>query len=108
MDYLARVRNGEISREVSAIDITKGDPSRERVLGRLETFLSTGVIIDPEEFEKVAQRYQLTRTELSQLGAIYMREGLNEGTVQEPGNLVNLGRRLALVPYLFNKVNGEE
>lgn len=102
-----RIENKEISREISAKDILDGNPSKERILGRLEAYLTTGVLIETEELEEVFAQYPLTKEEFRYLGTL-IQQGINEGLVQEPGNLAHLGIRAALLPYFVEKYMAQE
>lgn len=102
-----RAAEGRVSRRVSYKELTDGNPSKERMAGRLEAYLQTGVIIDSDDLMKVIGEYEFSPEEYKHL--IPLSEiGVIEGLVQEPNNMVHYGERMACLGRLASKFFGGE
>lgn len=99
---MKRHENGEVSRLVSYEQLTDGNPSRERMLGRLEAFLQTGVVIDEDDLMRVTEEYGFGPEEYGAL-ALISSTGVREGNLQEPGNVAHMGARLGCLSKLSLK-----
>lgn len=102
-----RIEEGRISRIVSYDELTSGNPEKERMLGRLEAYLQTGVIIDQEDLIKVVDEYQFSSEEYKHLVPL-AQTGIIEGLVQEPDNMEHYGMRTGCFASLANKFFDEE
>src|SRR3989344_5289167 len=65
-----RVAEGRISRIIPYQELTSGDPSKETMLGRLEAYLQTGVVIDHDDLIKVIDEYKFSPKEYDYLVVI--------------------------------------
>ena len=97
-----RVAEGRISRIIPYQELTSGDPSKERMLGRLEAYLQTGVVIDHDDLIKVIDEYKFSPEEYAHLVPL-AQTGIIEGLVQEPDNLEHYGMRMKCFSSLANK-----
>jgi hypothetical protein len=88
-----RIESGNISKLVSYAELTSGNPSKERVLGRLEAYVQTGVVIDQDDLMAVAEEYKFSRDDYKHLAPL-ANTGVIEGLVQEPDNIPNYGSRI--------------
>jgi hypothetical protein len=101
-----RVAEGRISKLISYNELTRDNPSKERMLGRLEAYLQTGVVIDQDDLNRVTEEYKFSKKDYKNL--ICLAEiGVMEGLVQEPGNLENYGKRVGCFGLLSRKFFGE-
>ncbi len=87
-----RIDQGKISREITIENLLEGDPTKDRMYGRLEAYLQTGVLIDQNDLMKIVEQYELTVDEINNLAKI-SHIGITEGMIQEPDNVRNLGVR---------------
>jgi hypothetical protein len=87
-----RVDEGKISREINTNILLEGNPTKERMYGRLEAYLQTGVVIDSLDLMEVVKKYQFSPEEIKNLALISLT-GLKEGLVQEPDNMRHYGVR---------------
>ena len=99
---MKRITEGKISRIVSYQELASGSPSKERMLGRLEAYLQTGVVIDQDDLIRVVDEYQFLPEEYSHL-VLLTQTGIIEGLVQEPDNIEHYGMRLGSFSSLANK-----
>lgn len=97
-----RIEEGRVSREISKELLLEGNPSQERMYGRLEAYLQTGVVIDPEDLKSVVNQYDFTPEQLKNL-ALLSKVGLEEGLIQEPDNMRHYGCRLGCFAVLSEK-----
>ena len=97
-----RIEEGRISREIDLSVLLEENPSQDRMYGRLEAYLQTGVVIDTEDLKKVIDQYKFTQAQLSNLGLI-ARTGLMEGLIQEPDNVRHYGSRAGCIAAIALK-----
>ena len=102
-----RVAEGRISRIVSYNELTEGIPGKERMLGRLESYLQTGVVIDQDDLIKVIDEYKFSPEEYAHLVPI-AQTGIIEGLVQEPDNMEHYGMRMKCFSSLASKFFDEK
>ena len=88
-----RIEEGKISKEISYDMLTKDEPNAERMYGRLEAWLGSGVVIDSEDLKKVLEEYSFSVDQCKKLGLI-SHKGILEGLVQEPDNMPHYGSRI--------------
>ena len=97
-----RIEEGRISRVVPYNELTAGSPSKEKMLGRLEAYLQTGVVLDQDDLLRVIGDYQISPEEYSHLVPL-AQTGIIEGLVQEPDNMEHYGMRVGCFSSLATK-----
>ncbi|MEA3329974.1 MAG: hypothetical protein U9Q06_04495 [Nanoarchaeota archaeon] len=97
-----RIEDGRISRLISYDELTVRTPSKERMMGRLEAYLQTGAVIDPEDLMRTIQEYGFSPEEYQHLIPL-AQTGVIEGLVQEPDNMQHYGERIGCFSSLANK-----
>ena len=97
-----RIAEGKISREIDIDVLIGGNPAKEQMYGRLEAYLQTGVVIDPDDLIKVVHQYDFTPDELQNL-ILISKIGIMEGLIQEPDNVPNMGYRTGCLAALAEK-----
>jgi len=98
-----RIAQGEVSKVITYDDLIAGNPSRERMMGRLEAWLPTGVVIDPYDLMAVIREYNFSSEECEPLVNLAIT-GVAEGIVQEPGDIRHYGLRMASYVSLAAKL----
>ncbi len=107
MNVRKRIDEDRISRLLSYDELIAGSPSKERIMGRLEAYLQTGVVIDQYDLIKVIQEYNFSPKEYRHLVPL-AHVGLIEGLIQEPDNMPHYAERLGCFSSLANKFFEEE
>ena len=79
---------------ISLNTITNGNPSSERLLGRMEGYLNAGFIIDQDDLASILSHHSYNLTDLKSLGKL-AGDGIKTGTLLEPDDLPHLGLRTA-------------
>lgn len=105
-----RIEKGRISREIDRETLLDGNPSQERMYGRLEAYLQTGVVIDPEDLKDVVNQYEFTAEQIKNL-TLLSHIGLKEGLVQEPDDMRHYGCRIGCFSGLslkYMEINKDE
>lgn len=106
---MGRIKNQELARVVPLEELAKQGESKDVVFARIEAYARCGAIIDIDDLKQVTETYKFSKDDYDKLGKAY-NEGMREGVIMEPDNLVRSGERLGNFVYCFeqSKIWGDE
>lgn len=93
------------SKELSIDTLLEGQPSKEKLLERLEAYLEAGTLIDALDLMKVGELYNFTKDDYARL-VMPANRGLIRGTKLEPANkysLVHMAQRGQCMTWILLK-----